>query len=75
LCSYSFYLIHYPLVRIIAEALRSTGNFGNPALLICAAPVGVITIGLISFVAYSIVERGSIALGRRLFRLRGGAAR
>ncbi|HEV8184352.1 MAG TPA: acyltransferase [Chthoniobacterales bacterium] len=74
LCSYSFYLIHYPLVRIIAEALRSTGNFDNPALLICSAPVGIITIGLISFVAYLIVERGSIALGRRLFASRGGAA-
>ncbi len=75
LCSYSFYLIHYPLVAIIGNQLRSTGAFLNPALLICAAPVGVVSVGLISFVAYCIVERGSIALGRRLLTFRARASR
>lgn len=70
LCSYSFYLIHYPMVAVIADGLRSTGAFRNPALLLCAAPAAIIVVGVISLAAYLTVERGSIAAGRRLLMFR-----
>ncbi len=69
LCSYSFYLIHYPLVPIVAGQLRKLlPGLNNPALLTSAAPVAIVVVFAISYASYLTIEKGSIALGRRLSR-------
>ena len=66
LCSYSFYLIHFPLVPIIAGQLRKLPGFGNPAVLAGAAPLAAAIVFALSFAAYVTIEKNSSALGRRL---------
>ncbi len=70
LCSYSFYLIHYPLVPLVAGQLRKLPGFGNPAVLVSAAPIAMLIVFAFSFIAFATIEKGSIALGRRLRNFR-----
>ncbi|MEP6777225.1 MAG: acyltransferase [Chthoniobacterales bacterium] len=70
LCSYSFYLIHFPLIPLIAGQLRRLPSFYNPAVLTSAAPIGIAIVFAFSFAAYSTLEKGSVAIGRRLRSLR-----
>lgn len=75
LCSYSFYLLHYPLIPYISRQLQRSSALENPGLLVAAAPIGVIVVALVSYVCYRTIERGSIALGNLLQRrLRSPAA-
>lgn len=70
LCSYSFYLIHYPLVGMIAGLLRKVPVFQSPLVLMMTAPFAVVFVFGISYVAFLTVERWSILLGKRLRLLR-----
>ncbi|CAN5562790.1 acyltransferase [soil metagenome] len=66
LCSYSFYLLHYPLVPILADQLRRLPGLVSPPALILAAPLAILAVAAVSFLAYLGIERGSINLGRAL---------
>lgn len=66
LCSYSFYLIHYPLIPPIAEQLRRFALFKTELGLLGAAPIAALILSGISFTAYATIEKGSIATGRIL---------
>jgi peptidoglycan/LPS O-acetylase OafA/YrhL len=68
LCSYSFYLIHYPLIPKIAEQLRQFALFKTEFGLLAAAPIAILILTAISFAAYVTIEKGSIAIGRYLRR-------
>jgi peptidoglycan/LPS O-acetylase OafA/YrhL len=68
LCSYSFYLIHYPLIPKIAEQLRRFTPFKTELGLLAAAPIAILILTAISFAAYLTMEKGSIAIGRYLRR-------
>jgi peptidoglycan/LPS O-acetylase OafA/YrhL len=68
LCSYSFYLIHYPLIPRIAEQLRQFALFNTEFGLLAAAPIAILILTAISFAAYVTIEKGSIAIGRYLRR-------
>jgi len=66
LCSYSLYLLHYPLISIVAEQIRRLFHCTTELQLITAAPVGILVLTLIGFAVYATIEKGSIATGRYL---------
>jgi peptidoglycan/LPS O-acetylase OafA/YrhL len=66
LCSYSLYLLHYPLIPIVAKQLRRIALFNTDLGLLGAAPIAILILTAISFVAYLTIEKGSIAAGRCL---------
>jgi peptidoglycan/LPS O-acetylase OafA/YrhL len=68
LCSYSFYLIHFLLVAIIVDQLRRLGVFHSHLGQLASAPIAILILTIISFVAYQTIEKGSIAIGRSLRR-------
>jgi peptidoglycan/LPS O-acetylase OafA/YrhL len=66
-CSYSFYLIHYPLVGFFAGWLRQLLGVESPVALLSAAPIALAFIFGISFLARLSVENGSVRLGQLLW--------
>jgi peptidoglycan/LPS O-acetylase OafA/YrhL len=68
LCSYSFYLLHYPLIPLIAQQLRRFALFKTELGLLSAAPIAILILTAISYAAYATIEKGSIATGRILRR-------
>ncbi|MBA3272936.1 MAG: acyltransferase [Chthoniobacterales bacterium] len=70
LCSYSFYLIHYPLVPVLGDQLARVPALVSPPALLLAAPIGFAAVTAISFLTYLVMERESINLGRALLLTR-----
>lgn len=70
LCSYSFYLFHYPLIPMVAAQFRRFVLFKTELGLLGAAPIAILIISAISFAAYMTIEKSSIATGRYLRRKR-----
>src|ERR1044071_4150204 len=68
LCSYSFYLLHYPLIPIVAQQLRRITLFKTDLGLLGAAPIAILILTVISFAAYVTIEKSSIAAGHYLRR-------
>ena len=68
LCSYSLYLLHYPLIPMVAKHLRRIALFKTELGLLGAAPIAILILTAISFAAYVTIEKGSIAAGRYLRR-------
>jgi peptidoglycan/LPS O-acetylase OafA/YrhL len=69
LCSYSLYLLHYPLIPIVAKQLRRIALFNTELGLLGAAPIAILILTAVSFAAYVTIEKGSIAAGRYLRRM------
>ncbi len=74
--SYSVYLVHFPILMLIARVLPPPATLGGAALRIALV---VVATGVLSLAGYSLVERPAIALGnaisRALARLGGAAQR
>jgi peptidoglycan/LPS O-acetylase OafA/YrhL len=66
LCSYSLYLLHYPLIPMVARELRRFALFNTELGLLGAAPIAILILTALSFAAYATIEKGSIAIGRVL---------
>lgn len=72
LSSYSFYLVHQPIIRLTPMILHKLGlqsKFGPPATFafcICLSPLILIA----SWSMYQILEKGSVRLGKEVLRLK-----
>ena len=64
LCSYSLYLLHYPLIPLVAEQIRHLAHLKTELQMLAAVPAGIVILTAISFIAYFTIERGSIVVGR-----------
>ena len=54
--SYSFYLLHMPVVDITAQVLQRAGLAG-PALFFCSLTIAIPTVTAVAWASYSYVER------------------
>lgn len=66
LCSYSLYLLHYPLIPIVAKQLRRLAHLSSEFKILAGAPIAILILTAISLVAYATIEKGSIGAGHYL---------
>jgi len=64
LCSYSFYLLHYPFVGELLQEIPLARGWQEPWHSVAVLPVMFSVLFLASYVSYRVLERGSIYLGR-----------
>ncbi len=68
-CSYSFYLLHLPLINLTAWGFRALGLDPRLPSLWLAASIAALAITVIlSWASYVWIEEGSVKLGNRLWR-------
>jgi peptidoglycan/LPS O-acetylase OafA/YrhL len=71
LCSYSFYLLHYPFVGELLQEIPLARGWQEPWHAIAVLPVMFSVLFLASYVSYRVLERGSVYLGRVIWPSRG----
>jgi peptidoglycan/LPS O-acetylase OafA/YrhL len=68
LCSYSIYLWHQPLLGRVLHWLHKFGLPLTPTATLIALPVVALTMILLGFLSYKLVELPGINLGKRLYK-------
>jgi len=71
-CSYSFYLIHYPLIQTILVTHRAGFPLAPSIPTLCGLYLAFLAmIGLLSWICYRFIEIPSIGIGKALIRKNG----
>ena len=67
LCSYSFYLLHYPFIRDLLHRIPVATTWPEPWHAIVVFPIAFLLLFAVSWLSYHLLERTSNRLGRILW--------